>query len=93
MAFGFVIARFGLFQRLVQAQGGTLPGHGLSPYLGSALVALGVVATAGGTLEYQRFCRTIPPADMPGSSSFRFVIALSWCMVVIGTVLTAVLVV
>ena len=92
MAFGFVIARFGLFLRLVQAQGGTVPGHGLSPYLGSALVALGVVATAGGAVEYQRFCRTIPRADLPGSSSFRFVLVLSWSMVVIGAALTAVLV-
>jgi len=91
MAFGFVIARFGLFLRLVQAQGGPVPGHGLSPYLGSALVGLGVVATAGGALEYQRFCRTIPPADLPGSSSFRFVLVLSWAMVVIGAVLTVVL--
>ncbi|HYC32731.1 MAG TPA: DUF202 domain-containing protein [Gemmatimonadales bacterium] len=92
MAFGFVIARFGLFLRLVQAQGGMVPGHGLSPYLGSALVALGAVATAGGAVEYQRFCRTIPPADLPGSSSFRFVLLLSWAMVTIGVVLTAVLV-
>jgi putative membrane protein len=92
MAFGFVIARFGLFLRLVQAQGGPVPSHGLSPYLGSALVALGVAATAGGAVEYQRFCRTIPRADLPGSSSFRFVLVLSWSMVAIGAVLTAVLV-
>jgi putative membrane protein len=95
MAFGFVIARFGLFLRLVQAQGetGVPPGHGLSPLLGSALVGLGVVATAGGAVEYQRFCRTIPPADLPGSSSFRFVLVLSWAMVVVGAVLTVVLLV
>ena len=93
MAFGFVIARFGLFLRLVQAHDGSLPGHGLSPYLGSALVGLGVVATAGGAVEYQRFCRTIPLADLPGSSSFRFVLVLSWAMVLIGAVLTGVLLV
>lgn len=92
MAFGFVIARFGLFLHLVQAQGGAVPGHGLSPYLGSALVGLGVVATAGGAVEYQRFCRTIPPADLPGTSSYRFVLMLSWAMVLIGAVLTLVLV-
>jgi putative membrane protein len=93
MAFGFVIARFGLFLRLIQAQGeGGLPaGHGLSPYVGSALVGLGVAATAGGAVEYQRFCRTIAPADLPGSSSFRFVQVLSWAMVLIGVVLTVML--
>jgi putative membrane protein len=94
MAFGFVIARFGLFLRLVQAHEGGMPaGHGLSPYLGSALVGLGVVATAGGAVEYQRFCRTIAPADLPSSSSFRFVLVLSWTMVLIGAALTVVLLV
>ena len=91
MAFGFVIARFGLFLRLLQAEGAPAAGHGISPYLGSALVALGVVATAGGALEYQRFCRTIPPADLPGTSSMRFVLVLSWAMVAIGATLTVVL--
>jgi putative membrane protein len=91
MAFGFVVARFGLFLRLLRAQGGAIQGHGLSPYIGSALVALGVMATVAGTVEYQRFCRTIPPADLPGASSFRFVLLLSWAMAVIGAVLTAVL--
>ena len=93
MAFGFVIARFGLFLRLVQAAGGSVPGHGLSPYLGSVLVALGVVTTAGGAVEYQRFCRTIPPADLPGSSSYRFVLMLSWALVLVGAVLTVILLV
>lgn len=93
MAFGFVIARFGLFLRLVQAHEGGALGQGLSPYLGSALVGLGVVATAGGAVEYQRFCRTIAPADMPGTSSFRFVLVLSWAMVLIGAALTVVLLV
>lgn len=93
MAFGFVIARFGLFLRLLQAQGGQFVTHGLSPYIGASLVALGVAATAAGAIEYQRFCRTIPKADMPSASSFRFVVVLSWAMVLIGGVLTVVLLV
>lgn len=93
MALGFVIARFGLFLQLIRASGGPVPGHGLSPYLGSLLVALGVAATAGGAVEFQRFCRTIPPRDRPASSSYRFVVLLSWALVVIGAVLAAVLLV
>ncbi len=54
MAFGFVVARFGLFLRLLQAQGSAPAGHGLSPYLGAGLVGLGVVATAGGAAQFQR---------------------------------------
>jgi putative membrane protein len=91
MAFGFVIARFGLFLRLVQAQGSAVPGHGISPYLGSALVLLGVAATAGGALEFQRYCRAMPARDRPGTASYRFVVMISWSMVLIGAVLTAVL--
>ena len=40
MAFGFVVARFGLFLRLLHVQGGEGPSHGLSPYIGAALILL-----------------------------------------------------
>jgi putative membrane protein len=93
MAFGFVVERLGLFLRLLQAQGGPVAGYGLSPYLGVALVALGVAATAGGIVQFQRFCRTLPPADQPTSASPRFVVALSWALAVIGAVLGIILLV
>jgi putative membrane protein len=91
MAFGFVVARFGLFLRLLLAHGGHELGHGLSPYLGAALVGLGVVATAGGAIQYQRFVGSLPVADRPASSSPRFVLGLSWALVLVGVVLTLVL--
>jgi putative membrane protein len=93
MAFGFVVARFGLFLHLLQVQGGTPAGHGLSPYLGAVLVGLGVVATAGGAVEYQRFCGTLLPGERPRSSSPAFVLGLSWMLVVVGGVLGLILVV
>ena len=92
MAFGFVVARFGLFLRLLQAQGGTPAEHGFSPYLGAVLVGLGVGATAGGAVEYQRFCRTLLPGERPRSSSPAFVLGLSWMLVVVGGVLGIILV-
>ena len=91
MAFGFIVARFGLFLRLLQVQAGSAASHGLSPYLGGALVALGVLATAGGAVQYQRFCRTLPPGDRPASASPRLVLGLSWALVAIGTALGIVL--
>lgn len=91
MAFGFVVARFGLFLRLLQAERGSAAGHGVSPYLGAALVGLGVLATAGGTLQYQRFCRTLPAPDRPTSSSPGFILGLSWALVVMGSALGIVL--
>ena len=91
MAFGFVVARFGLFLRLLQAGGVPEIRHGLSPYLGAALVALGVVATVGGTVDYYRFIGTLPAADRPRSSSPHLLLGLSMGLVLIGAVLTVVL--
>src|SRR5918995_447440 len=74
MAFGFVVARFGLFVRLLQVQAGSLPGHGLSPYLGATLVALGVAAAATGAFQYHRFCKTLPSRDIPTTTSLPFML-------------------
>ncbi|MEO8224276.1 MAG: DUF202 domain-containing protein [Gammaproteobacteria bacterium] len=93
MAFGFVVARFGLFLRLLRAQGGGEVGHGLSPYLGAALVGLGVIATAGGAIQYQRYVGSLAVNDRPASSSPGFVLGLSWALVVMGMVLALILLV
>jgi putative membrane protein len=93
MAFGFVVARFGLFLRLLRAQGGADVGHGVSPYLGAALVGLGIVATAGGALQYRHFVGTLRTQDRPSTASPRFVLGLSWALVLIGVVLAIVLLV
>jgi putative membrane protein len=93
MAFGFIVARFGLFLRLLQVQAGSVANHGLAPYLGGALVWLGVVATAGGTVQYQRFCRSLSPAERPTSASPRFILGLSWVLVAIGAALGLVLII
>jgi putative membrane protein len=91
MAFGFVVARFGLFLRLLRVQGGTAVGHGISPYLGAALVGLGVVATAGGAIQYRRYVTLLPAQDRPVTSSPRLVLGLSWGLIMIGAVLAVVL--
>jgi putative membrane protein len=91
MAFGFVVARFGLFLRVLQFQGERVPSHGLSPYVGGILVVLGVCATAAGAVQYQRFCKTIPPRDIPASSSPTFALGLSWALVLVGLALGVVL--
>jgi putative membrane protein len=92
MAFGFVVARFGLFLRLLLAQGAPEAGHRVSPYLGAALVGLGVLATAGGAIQYQRFVASLPSVDRPASTSPRFVLGLSWALALIGVALGLVLI-
>jgi putative membrane protein len=91
MAFGFVVARFGLFLRLLPVQSGVAQSHGLSPYLGAALVGLGVLATASGAVQYRRFCRTLVLPAHPPSSSPRLVLGLSWTLVLIGIALGIIL--
>jgi len=93
MAFGFVVARFGVFRRLLQAQGGPVHTQGISPYLGTVLVLLGVAATAGGAVQYRRFRQTLPSRTIPATSSPLFVLSLSWALVVIGLALGVVLIV
>jgi putative membrane protein len=93
MAFGFVVARFGLFLRLLHEQAGRQVGHGVSPYVGAALVVMGVIATGGGALQYQRYVGSLPAGDRPPTSSPRFVLGLSWALVMIGVVLALVLLV
>jgi putative membrane protein len=58
MGFGFVVARFGLFLReLAAIEKGSGRGVGLSLWLGTALVVLGVVVNLLAALEYWRFLR------------------------------------
>ncbi len=92
MAFGFVVARFGLFLRLMQLQaGGVAPEPGVSPYLGAGLVLLGVVATALGTLEYRRYCRQLPSVDLPSPRATFFPLLLAAALIAAGLVLVVAL--
>jgi putative membrane protein len=94
MAFGFVVARFGLFLRLMRAQGGDVPqGTGLSPYLGALLVVLGVIATGAGTRRYYQFCRRLVRSEMPSPHAEVLPILLGWSLVVLGLMMVAVLLV
>jgi putative membrane protein len=86
MAFGFVVARFGLFLRVIRGESAAA-GYGLSPYLGASLVLLGVLATAAGATQYQRFCRKLQPADLPSPHAPRWPLVLAWTLVGLGVLL------
>jgi putative membrane protein len=63
---GFVVARFGLFLRLVggpsaQAQ----PSHWVSSLLGIALTLAGALAMFAALLQHRLFTSTLPPHDLP----------------------------
>lgn len=91
MAFGFVVARFGLFLRLLRTQGNPVPGHGESTYLGAGLVLLGVAAVTAGAVEYQRFGRKIRPEDLPAARAPLAALLLAWSLALVGVALLFVL--
>jgi putative membrane protein len=92
MAFGFVVARFGLFLRLLRADGAEAASNGgVSPYLGSVLVLVGVVAISAGTKRYQEFCRLLGRASLPSPHAEVLPTVMGWSLVALGVVLVAIL--
>jgi putative membrane protein len=62
---GFVVARFGLFLRMLHHED-PMPAVNLtSTLLGVGLVLLGSVATALAAWQHVRFCRELSPAEKP----------------------------
>jgi putative membrane protein len=74
IALGFVVARFGLFLRLVAFQ---LPNMavegrlGASALLGILFVGVGAVAILVATIQHRRFVRTLSLVDLPPSYNRR----------------------
>jgi putative membrane protein len=91
MAFGFVVARFGLFLSLVPTAAEHTVSSAVSPYIGAGLVVVGAAAIAAGTLQYRRYCQSLRPEDLPSPRATRLPQALAWFTVVLGVVLVGVL--
>jgi putative membrane protein len=93
MAFGFVIARFGLFLQIVALQAPTVHPHihsTLSAALGIALVAGGTAMIAVAAAQHRRYTATLPAVDLPaGYSGITFAMISSAFLVLAGLVLTA----
>jgi putative membrane protein len=94
MAFGFAIARFGVFLRQVAKvdQLAVLPQHGVgSTWVGAALVGLGMVANLLATIRYSQIHRAIERGDV-GSPSVKVVYAFGVTATLVGLVMTVLLV-
>lgn len=87
MAFGFVIARFGLFLRLVHLEAARGSSLALSPWLGAALVWAGVASLVGGALQFQAFCRRLSLSERPPASAVWLALAIAWGLVATGLLL------
>lgn len=92
MGLGFVVARFGLFVRLV-AHGATAgPPATSSTALGVAFVLLGAASIAMGTVQFVRFSRALPASDRPQNYSVGWVASFASLLGALGVVLAVYLV-
>jgi putative membrane protein len=92
MAFGFVVARFGLFLRLLSAQvpGAPMPPHtspDISTALGIALVLIGTACMILGAVQHRSYVRTLPPRDVPRTHDAVYPITLALVLAALGIVL------
>jgi putative membrane protein len=95
MVVGFVVARFGLFQRLLSLQStAAIPAEtGFSALLGVLFVLVGSVAILIATVQHRSFVATLPLSDLPASYSRKLALALSATIGILGLLLAAYLVV
>ena len=92
MAFGFVVARFGLFLRLLAAQqAGALTEmhsqHDVSNVVGIALVLVGTACMILGAIQHRSYVSTLPPEDVPRTHDPIYPIMLSLFLAALGIVL------
>jgi len=92
MAFGFVVARFGLFLRLLSLQqDGHVPAqdvhYRLSTVIGIALVLIGVACMILGAIQHRSYVTTLPPADVPRSHAAIYPIMLAVTLAALGLAL------
>jgi len=93
MAFGFVIARFGLFLQIVAIQA---PGvlhlaqTGASAVLGIVLVAAGTLMIVAAAAQHRRFIATLPTVDRPQYyAGGALILYSSVLLALVGAALTA----
>jgi putative membrane protein len=77
MAFGFVVARFGMFLRELAAAGSVpVQGRGLSLQLGLAIIVVGIFVAIVSAIRHQRYVRAIDEGDFRRrfGSTFAYVV-------------------
>jgi putative membrane protein len=85
---GFVVARFGLFLRMLRNPQ-VESSHVGSTLIGVGLVLLGSAAIALAAWQHVRFCRTLPATSHPPHASLRWTVAFATILAVVGAALAA----
>jgi len=91
MAFGFVVARFGLFLRLLAVQQPVALNHAtpsiFSNAAGIGLVLVGTACMVLGAYQHKSYVSTLSPQDVPRSHDPRYPVALAGFLATLGVVL------
>jgi putative membrane protein len=89
---GFVVARFGLFLRMLR-NAPDESSHLASTLIGVGLVLLGSAAIALAAWQHVRFCRTLPATGRPTHYSLRWTVVFAALLAAVGAALGAYLLV
>jgi putative membrane protein len=90
MGFGFVVARFGLFLRMLEAKGAgetAGPGNGWSMVFGTALVLLGALVQAGALAAYLRGTAQLEKGQTPEAKPSFLAVGSALVLITIAVVM------
>lgn len=91
MGFGFVVARFGLFLRLLAAQHiasqSTANASPFSSIVGISLVVLGAVTLIAAAWQHQNYIATLPANDIPPFYRTSLAFTLAYLLGALGIAL------
>ena len=94
MGFGFVVARFGLFLQQLQLARGMSPTkvYGLSLWLGTALIAVGIVVNLFAGFHHLQLVRRLDRGEPSPSHSTTQAVAVAFFLALIGVVMAVYLI-
>jgi putative membrane protein len=95
LAFGFVVARFGIFLRQMALLSGVAPaggGPGVSLYAGLGLVSTGVVVCIVSAVRHARYVRAIDAGRFRGAFGSTFAFAVVALLSLVGVIMAVLLV-
>ena len=96
MGFGFVVARFGLFLREIAIAEHVAVHHrstGWSLWIGTGLIALGVIVSLVASLEYYRFVRLFQQGRSYTPRTALLAVAVAFILAILGIVMAVYLIV
>ncbi|WP_437193710.1 YidH family protein [Planctomicrobium sp. SH527] len=88
MAFGFVVARFGMFLQMLKPGNDAKHSTLFAMLIGATLVLSGAAAILAGTSRFKSYCRTIPKENLPTTHATFLPVAVSIAIGVLGLLLT-----